>query len=122
MPRAKSSIVKRKRHKRVLEMAKGYRGSRGNLYRVANETVLRALAFAYRDRRRRKRDFRRLWILRISAASRAQGLKYSEFIDGLQKRHISLNRKVLSQIAVFDPDAFEALTSLVLQKESDDGR
>ncbi|MBN1592888.1 MAG: 50S ribosomal protein L20 [Candidatus Coatesbacteria bacterium] len=110
MPKAKSSVARKKRHKKVLSMAKGFRGGRRRLFKSANETVMRALAFSYRDRRRRKGDFRRLWILRIGAAARSHGMKYSEFISGLEKNDVALNRKVLSQIAIFDPAAFEKLT------------
>ncbi len=117
MPRAKSSVARKRRHKKVLAMAKGYRGGRRRLFKTANETVLRALAFSYRDRRRRKRDFRRLWILRISAATRSHGLKYSEFVHGLGLRNVALNRKVLSQIAIFDPAAFEKLTQFAVSGE-----
>ena len=117
MPRAKFSVARKRRHKKVLAMAKGYRGGRRRLYKSANETVLRALAFSYRDRRTRKRDFRRLWILRISAAVRAHGVRYSEFIHGLGERGVMLNRKVLSQIAIFDPAGFEKITRFAASKE-----
>lgn len=105
-----------------MAMAKGYRGGR-KLYKSARETVLRALAYAYRDRRRRKRDFRRLWILRIGAAARSHGLKYSEFINALGSRNVALNRKVLSQIAIFDPTGFEAIVKFAgSQRGSDVGK
>ena len=118
MPRAKFSVGRKRRHKKVLAMAKGYRGGRRKLYKSANETVLRALAFSYRDRRTRKRDFRRLSILRISAAARAHGVRYSEFIHGLGDKQVALNRKVLSQIAIFDPAGFEKLTQFAAAKEA----
>ncbi len=118
MPRAKSSVARKRRHKKVLAMAKGYRGGRRKLYKTANETVLRALAFSYRDRRRRKRDFRRLWTLRISAAARSHGLRYGEFVHGLGQKNVGLNRKVLSQIAIFDPAAFERLTQFATSGEA----
>ena len=118
MPKAKSSVTRKSRHKKVLSMAKGYRGGRRKLFKSANEAVLRALAFSYRDRRRRKRDFRRLWILRISAATRSHGLKYGEFVHGLGAKNVTLNRKVLSQIAIFDPAAFEKLTQFAVSGEA----
>ena len=117
MSRAKSSVARKKRHKKVLGMAKGYRGGRRRLYKTANETVLRALAFSYRDRRKRKGDFRRLWILRISAAARSHGLRYRDFVHGLGQKNVELNRKVLSQIAIFDPAAFERLTQFAASGE-----
>ena len=118
MSRAKSSVARKRRHKKVLSMAKGYRGGRRKLYKTANETVLRALAFSYRDRRKRKGDFRRLWILRISAAARSHGLKYGEFVHGLGQKDVELNRKVLSQIAIFDPAAFEKLAQFAASGEA----
>lgn len=92
--------------KRVFKAAKGYRGGRGNLTRTAKETVLRAGAFAFRDRRTKKREFRKLWIIRINAAVRAHGLRYSQFINGLKKTGIELDRKSLSEMAINDPAAF----------------
>ena len=118
MSKAKSSVAKKSRHNKVLAMAKGYRGGRRKLYKSANETVLRALAFSYRDRKKRKGDFRRLWILRIGAAARSHGLKYGEFLHGLGQRNVALNRKVLSQIAIFDPAAFERLTQFATSGEA----
>ena len=97
--------------KRLLRKTKGYRGGRGNLLRSAKETVLRAGAFAYRDRRVRKREFRKLWIIRINAAARERGLRYSELIDGLKKAHVELDRKTLSEMAVHDPPAFDAVVA-----------
>ena len=117
MARAKSSVARKRRHKKLLAMAKGYRGGRRKLFKAASETVLRALAYSYRDRRRRKRDFRRLWILRINAAARVNGLRYAEFIDGLNVRNVGLNRKVLSQIAIFDPMAFQAISKFIVGGE-----
>lgn len=121
MPKAKSSVVRKRRHKKVLAMAKGFRGGRRRLYKSAKETVLRALAYSYRDRRRRKRDFRQLWILRINAAARANGLRYGEFINGLNNKNVGLNRKVLSQISIFDPAGFEALTKFACSGEKRSG-
>ncbi len=112
MPRARNRVSTRRRHKRVLKQAKGYVGGRGRLYKTARETVERALVFAYRDRRARKRDFRRLWIARINAASRQGGLSYSHFMAGLSRARVSLNRKMLADLAVRDPGAFEKLVEL----------
>lgn len=112
MPRVKKAVKSRKRRKKILKMAKGYRGGRGKLLRSASETVDRALMFAYRDRRARKRSFRSLWIIRINAAAREHGLSYSRFVDGLKKADISLDRKVLADLAVNDPNAFAKLAQL----------
>ena len=95
--------------KRLFRRTKGYRGGRGNLLRTAKESVIRAGAFAYRDRRTRKREFRKLWIIRINAAARARGLRYSELIDGLKKAQVELDRKILSDMAIHDPAAFDAV-------------
>lgn len=109
MPRVKRGVTARARHKKVLAQAKGYRGMRKNVYRVAKQAVLRAGQYAYRDRRQRKRQFRGLWIVRINAASRQHGLSYSRFMGGLKKADIELDRKVLADIAVHDQAAFGAL-------------
>lgn len=106
MPRVKRGVTARARHKKVLEQAKGYRGRRKNVYRIAKEAVMKAGQYAYRDRRQRKRQFRTLWIARINAAAREQGLSYSVFMNGLKKAAIQIDRKVLSDIAVFDKAAF----------------
>ncbi len=106
MPRVKGGFKATRRHKKILKMAKGYRGGRSKLFRSAVETVDRALNYAYRDRRVRKRDFRRLWIIRINAAARLHGLSYSRFIDGLTKANVEVDRKILADIAVNDPAAF----------------
>lgn len=106
MARVKRGVMVRKRHKKLLEQAKGYRGSRSRQYKSAHETVLKALSYAYRDRRVRKRDFRRLWIQRINAGARLNGLTYSTLIDGLKKAGIDLDRKILADMAVHDPTAF----------------
>ena len=95
--------------RRLFRRAKGYRGGRGNLLRTVKETLLRAGAFAYRDRRQKKRQFRRLWIIRINAAARMRDMSYSQFIDGLKKAGINLNRKMLSQIAIEDPKLFDQI-------------
>ncbi len=109
MPRVKRGVTARARHKKVLALAKGYRGRRGNVFRVANEAVMKAGQYAYRDRRQRKRQFRALWIARINAASRELGLSYNRFMDGLKKASIEIDRKVLADIAVHDKDAFAKL-------------
>lgn len=109
MVRVKSGVATHKRRKKVLKAAKGFRGSRSKLFRTAKETLLRAGAFAYRDRRRRRRDFRKLWILRINAGARAHGLSYSRFIDGLNKADIQIDRKMLAEMAVSDPTQFQML-------------
>ncbi|MBI4938667.1 MAG: 50S ribosomal protein L20 [Nitrosomonadales bacterium] len=106
MPRVKRGVTARARHKKVLEQAKGYRGRRGNVYRIAKEAVMKAGQYAYRDRRQRKRQFRALWIARINAAAREQGLSYSVFMNGLKKAAIEIDRKVLADMAVFDKAAF----------------
>jgi large subunit ribosomal protein L20 len=106
MPRVKRGVVARASHKKVLDLAKGYRGRRKNVYRIAKQAVMKAGQYAYRDRRQKKRQFRTLWIARINAAAREQGLSYSVFMNGLKKASIQIDRKVLSDIAVFDKDAF----------------
>ena len=112
MPRTKHSVASRKRKKKVLKQAKGFTGGRGNLYRTAREAVDRAMSYAYRDRRARKRDFRKLWIARINAAARMNGLSYSRFINGLKKSDIEINRKQLSEIAVNDSEGFAKLADI----------
>ena len=109
MPRVKRGVTARARHKKVLALAKGYRGRRKNVYRVAKQAVMKAGQYAYRDRRQRKRQFRRLWIARINAAARQYGLSYSKFMNGLKKAAVEIDRKVLSDIAVFDKNAFAQL-------------
>ncbi len=116
MPRAKSAVVSRKRHKKVLKLAKGYRGARSKLFRVANQSVMRALAFSYRDRRQRKRDFRKLWIARINAAARNNGLSYNRFINGLKQAGVDINRKMLADMAVNDEKAFSQLVQVAKSK------
>jgi len=113
MPRVVSGQVKHKRTKKILKSAKGYRGSRSKLYRTAKEAVMKAGQYAYRDRKVKKRDFRRLWIARINAQAHRDGLSYSVFMSGLQKAGVALNRKYLSDIAVNDEVAFEKLVELV---------
>ena len=109
MARIKRGIMAHKRHKKLMDQAKGYRGSRSRHYKVAHETVMRALSFSYRDRRVRKRDFRRLWIIRINAAARMHDMTYGQLIDGLNKAGIELNRKALAEMAVREPQAFAAV-------------
>lgn len=109
MPRVKRGVTARARHKKVLALAKGYRGRRKNVYRVAKQAVMKAGQYAYRDRRQRKRQFRRLWIARINAAARMYGLSYSKFMNGLKKAAVEIDRKVLADIAVFDQNTFAQL-------------
>lgn len=110
MPRVKRGVTARARHKKVLTLAKGYYGARSRTYRVAKQAVIKAAQYAYRDRRQRKRDFRSLWIVRINAAARNNGLSYSKFMLGLKKANIALDRKILADLAVFDKAAFAAIT------------
>jgi large subunit ribosomal protein L20 len=109
MPRVKRGVTARARHKKILALAKGYRGRRKNVFRIAKQAVMRAGQYAYRDRRTRKRVFRQLWIARINAASRGLGLTYSQFMAGLKKAQIELDRKVLADLAVRDPAAFGSI-------------
>jgi large subunit ribosomal protein L20 len=111
MPRVKRGVTARARHKKVLDQAKGFRGRRKNVWRIANEAVLKAGQYAYRDRRVKKREFRALWIARINAAARECGLSYSAFMNGLKKASIDLDRKVLADLAVFDKPAFAKIAS-----------
>ena len=111
MPRVKRGVTARARHKKVLALAKGFRGRRKNVYRIAKQAVMKAGQYAYRDRRNKKRDFRRLWIARINAATRELGLTYSQFINGMNKAGITLDRKVLADIAVHDKAAFASIVS-----------
>ena len=106
MPRVKRGVTARARHKKVLTAAKGYRGRRGNVYRIAKEAVMKAGQYAYRDRRQKKREFRALWIARINAAARELGMTYSVFMNGLAKAEIDIDRKVLADLAVHDRAAF----------------
>ncbi|WP_295888066.1 50S ribosomal protein L20 [uncultured Thiohalocapsa sp.] len=109
MPRVKRGVTAHARHKKVLKEAKGYYGARSKVYRVAKQAVIKAGQYAYRDRRQRKRDFRSLWIQRINAAARMNGLSYSRFMDGLHKAGIDMDRKVLADIAYHDEAAFAAI-------------
>jgi len=112
VPRVKTGAKRRKRHKKVLKLAKGYWGQRGRVYARAKETLIRALAYAYQGRKQKKRDFRRLWILRINAAARQSGLSYSRFIHGLKLAGVDVDRKILADMAVNDPNAFNQMVSL----------
>lgn len=116
MPRVKRGVTAKARHKKVLAQAKGYRGRRGNVFRIAKEAVMKAGQYAYRDRRNRKRVFRALWITRINAAAREHGLTYSVFMNGLDKAEIGIDRKVLAELAVNDKAAFTAIVEQVKAK------
>ncbi|MFP5381061.1 MAG: 50S ribosomal protein L20 [Gammaproteobacteria bacterium] len=116
MPRVKRGVTARASHKKILDAAKGYRGRRKNVFRIANEAVMKAGQYAYRDRRQRKRQFRALWIARINAAARQHGLTYSVFMNGLARAEIGVDRKVLSDIAIFDKDAFAKIVDQVKAK------
>lgn len=109
MPRVKRGVTARAKHKKVLAKAKGYYGARSRVFRVAKQAVIKAAQYAFRDRRQRKRDFRALWIIRVNAAARAHGMTYSTFMNGLKNASISIDRKVLSDIAIHDQAAFTAL-------------
>ncbi|MDQ3758990.1 MAG: 50S ribosomal protein L20 [Actinomycetota bacterium] len=112
MARATNAVARKKRKKKVLDQAKGYYGRKHSSYRFANEQVMRSGNYAFRDRRRRKRDFRRLWIVRINAAARQEGMSYSELMYGLKLAEVEVNRKMLADIAVRDPEAFRRFTDL----------
>ena len=109
MPRVKGGYVTRRRRKRVLKLAKGYFGSKHTLYRTANEQVMRSMKYAYRDRKQKKRNFRKLWITRINAQARIEGISYSQLMNGLHKANIEVSRKVLADMAVNDQKAFKVL-------------
>jgi large subunit ribosomal protein L20 len=112
MPRASNAVARKRRKKKVLSRAKGYYGRKHSSYRLANEQLMRSGAYAFRDRRNRKRDFRRLWITRINAAARREGMTYSELIHGLGEAGVEVNRKVLADVAVNDPDGFRRFVEL----------
>jgi large subunit ribosomal protein L20 len=111
MPRVKKGVTAHKRHKKILKLAKGYRGSKSKLFKKANETVMKALFYARRDRRAKKGDFRKLWIARINAAARINGISYSQLINGLKKAGVEVNRKMLADLAVNDMTAFGQLVA-----------
>jgi len=112
MPRVKTGTITRARHKKVMKQAKGYFGSKHRLYKSAKEQVMHSLAYAYRDRRQKKRDFRKLWITRINAACRLNNISYSKFINGLSKAGVTINRKMLSELAIDNPASFTDLVSI----------
>ena len=112
MPRVKGGFTTRRRRKAILKLAKGYFGSKRTLYKTANEQVMRSLAYAYRDRKQKKRNFRKLWIARINAACQLNGMKYSRFINGLNLAGVKVNRKMLADLAVNDPQGFAALVNV----------
>lgn len=112
MPRSRNSVATRHRRKKVLKMARGYRGPKSKCYRPANEQVMHSLQYAYRDRRARKGDFRRLWIARINAAAREHGMSYNKFINGLKTAGVEVDRKILADLAINEPDAFRQLVEV----------
>jgi len=112
MARVKRGVTARRRHKKILKLAKGYRGARSKIFRVANQAVMKALMYSYAHRKLRKRDFRKLWIARINAAARQNGMSYNRFINGLKKAGIEINRKILADLAVNDAQAFGELVNL----------
>lgn len=118
MPRVKGGTVTRKRRKKILKLAKGYFGSKHTLYKVANQQVMKSLQYAFRDRRQKKRDFRKLWITRINAAARINGLSYSRLMHGLKLAGIEVNRKMLADLAINDANAFAELASAAKQQFS----
>ena len=113
MARVKGAMKTRARHKKILKLAKGYRGAKNKLYKTANQAVMKSLSYAYRDRKAKKREFRQIWIARISAAARMNGISYSKFMNGLKNNGIEINRKMLAEIAVSDPAAFSSLVERV---------
>ena len=119
MPRVKRGVSAHKRHKKVLALTKGHKATRHSLYRRAHESMVKALSYAYFHRRERKGDMRRLWISRVNAASRAQGLTYGQFIDGLKKSGVEINRKMLADMAVREPDTFASLVTVAREKLQD---
>lgn len=118
MPRAKTGVVRRRHHKKILKMSKGQWGTRGRLFKRSNEAMLKNLWYSYRDRRARARDLRRLWIIRINAAARMHGLSYSRFINGLKKAGVELDRKILADVAVRDAETFKKLAALSQQHQT----
>jgi len=119
LPRVKRGVTTHRRHKKVLALTKGHRATRHSLYKRAHESMLKALSYAYRHRRERKGDMRRLWILRVSAASRAQGLTYSQFISGFKKSGVDIKRKTIADMAVREPEAFANLVTIAKGKVQD---
>ena len=113
MARIKGAVKTRARRKKILKLAKGYRGAKSKLFKTANQAVMKSLSYAYRDRKAKKREFRQLWIARKNAAARMNGISYSKFMNGLKKNNININRKMLSEIAISDPAAFTKLVEKV---------
>ena len=113
MARIKGAVKTRARRKKILKLAKGYRGAKSKLFKTANQAVMKSLSYSYRDRKAKKREFRQLWIARINAAARMNGISYSKFMNGLKKNNININRKMLSEIAISDPAAFTKLVEKV---------
>lgn len=113
MARIKGAVKTRARRKKILKLAKGYRGAKSKLFKTANQAVMKSLSYAYRDRKTKKREFRKLWIARINAATRMNGMSYSVFMNGLKRNNININRKMLSEIAISDPEAFAKLVEQV---------
>ncbi|MCL6471857.1 MAG: 50S ribosomal protein L20 [Firmicutes bacterium] len=116
MPRTRHATSTKRRHKKILNLAKGYRGAKSKQYKAAKEQVMHSLSYAYRDRKAKKRDFRQLWIARINAGARANGISYSRFINGLKLADIDLDRKVLADMALNDPEAFAELAAIAKEK------
>ncbi|RQD77245.1 MAG: 50S ribosomal protein L20 [Candidatus Syntrophonatronum acetioxidans] len=116
MARVKRGATVKRRHKKILKLAKGYRGSTSKIFKLANQQVMRSLAFAYRDRRQKKRDFRKLWITRINAAARQNGMSYSKLMNGLKKAGVEINRKMLADLAVNDEKAFSQLVQMAREQ------
>jgi large subunit ribosomal protein L20 len=119
MPRAKRGFKARRRRKKVMKLAKGFTGGRRRQYRQARETVERGLYYAYRDRKTKKRMFRRLWITRINAAARLNGINYNRFVNGLARAHVAIDRKILAALAVHDPNAFAAVVDVAKQHDAE---
>jgi len=118
MARVRRAKASKKKHKKILELAKGYRGSKNRLFRRANEQVIHSLSYAYRDRRQRRRDFRKLWIIRINAAARQNGMSYSKFMNGLKGANVEIDRKVLADMAVNDAQGFSSLVEIAKSQVS----
>ncbi len=116
MARVKRGATVKRRHKKILKLAKGYRGSTSKVFKLANQQVMRSLAFAYRDRRQKKRNFRKLWITRINAAARQNGMSYSKLMNGLKKAGVEINRKMLADLAVNDSNAFSQLVQMAREQ------
>lgn len=116
MPRVKNGVTQRRRHKKILKLAKGYRGAKSKLYRMANQQVMKSLAYAYVGRKDKKGDFRKLWIARINAGARMNGLSYSKFINGLKLAGVEVNRKMLAELAISDAQAFSQLVEVAKTK------